>query len=103
MLCRILGSHTGGYDELHLAGYIAMHSAECLPPLATCFMLVSCLAYSLTLKMEAAYSSENSVDFQRTTRRYFPEHKIPLAYLKIGKMNSNLLKVSDIKILTRTA
>jgi hypothetical protein len=36
-------------------------------------MLVSCLAYSLTLKMEAACSSEMSVDFQRTTRRDIPE------------------------------
>jgi hypothetical protein len=34
--------------------------------LATCFMLVSCLAYSLTLKMEATCSSETSVDFKWT-------------------------------------
>jgi hypothetical protein len=26
-----------------------------------------------TLKMEAIFSSETSVDFQRTTRRYIPE------------------------------
>jgi hypothetical protein len=32
--------------------------------LAACFMLVSCLAYSSTLKMEAAHSSEKSLDFQ---------------------------------------
>jgi hypothetical protein len=32
--------------------------------LATCFMLVFCLAYSLTLKMVATCSSETSVDFQ---------------------------------------
>jgi hypothetical protein len=41
-----------------------------LPP---AFMLVSCLAYSLTLKMEAIYSSEMSVDFQWTTQHYIPE------------------------------
>jgi hypothetical protein len=35
--------------------------------------LVSCSAYFSTLKMEAIYSSETSVDFQRTTRRYIPE------------------------------
>jgi hypothetical protein len=35
--------------------------------------LVSCLAYSSTLKMEAKCSSEVSVDFRRTTRRYTPE------------------------------
>jgi hypothetical protein len=37
------------------------------------FTLVSCSAYSSTLKMEAMCSSETSVDFQRTTRRYIPE------------------------------
>jgi hypothetical protein len=43
--------------------------------LATCFKLVSFLAYSSTLKMEAKGSSEMSVDFQRTTRRYTPEDR----------------------------
>jgi hypothetical protein len=33
-------------------------------------------AYSSTLKMEAICSSETSVDFQRTTRRYMPEDNI---------------------------
>jgi hypothetical protein len=33
-------------------------------------------AYSSGLKMEATYSSETSVDFQRTMRRYIPEHRI---------------------------
>jgi hypothetical protein len=42
----------------------------CLPP---AFTLVSCSAYSSTLKMEAICSSETSVDFQRTTLRYIPE------------------------------
>jgi hypothetical protein len=42
-----------------------------LPP----FMLVSCLAYSSTLKMEATCCSEMSVDFQWTTRHYIPEHR----------------------------
>jgi hypothetical protein len=42
----------------------------CLPP---AFMLVSCMAYSSTLKIEVICSSETSVDFQRTTRRYIPE------------------------------
>jgi hypothetical protein len=40
--------------------------------LASCFMLVS---YSSALKMEAVSSSETSVDFQRTTRRYIPEDR----------------------------
>jgi hypothetical protein len=34
--------------------------------------LVSSLAYSSTLKMEATYSSEISVDFHRTARHYVP-------------------------------
>jgi hypothetical protein len=40
-------------------------------PLA--FTLVSCSAYSRTLKTEAICSFETSVNFQRTTRRYIPE------------------------------
>jgi hypothetical protein len=40
---------------------------------ATCFTLLSCMAYSLTLKMEEICSSETSVDFQWTTQRYIPE------------------------------
>jgi hypothetical protein len=41
--------------------------------LAVCFMLVSCLAYSSTLKREVICSSETPVDFQRTTWRYIPK------------------------------
>jgi hypothetical protein len=40
---------------------------------AICYMLVSCLAYSSTLKIEATCYSETSVDFQRIARRYIPE------------------------------
>jgi hypothetical protein len=43
--------------------------------LATCFMLVSCLAYSSTSKMNTTCSSETSVDFQWTARRYIPEDR----------------------------
>jgi hypothetical protein len=39
------------------------------------FTLVSCMAYSSNLKMEAEYSSEESVDFQGTTRCYIPDSK----------------------------
>jgi hypothetical protein len=47
--------------------------------LVACFMLVYCLAYSSTLKMEAICSSETSVYFHRTTRRYMPEDRtLPL-------------------------
>jgi hypothetical protein len=41
--------------------------------LATCFMLVSGLAYSLTVKMEVRHFTEVSVDFERTMRRYIPD------------------------------
>jgi hypothetical protein len=34
------------------------------------FILVSCLAYSLTLKMEVTSSSEVSAECQRTTQHY---------------------------------
>jgi hypothetical protein len=43
--------------------------------LGICVMLVSCLTYSLTLKMEATCSSKTSDDFQRTTQRYIPEDR----------------------------
>jgi hypothetical protein len=41
--------------------------------LTACFMLVSCLAYSSTLKMEMTCSSEASVGFQQPTQRYIPD------------------------------
>jgi hypothetical protein len=43
------------------------------PLLATCFHAGFLLGLFSTLKMEAICSSETSVDFQRTTRRYIPE------------------------------
>jgi hypothetical protein len=43
--------------------------------LAICFMLVSCLAYSSTLKIEVTCSYKMSVDFQRTTRCYVPQDR----------------------------
>jgi hypothetical protein len=49
----------------------------CLP---LAFTLVSCSAYSSTLKMLAICSSETVIDFQRTTRRYIPEESILLLF-----------------------
>jgi hypothetical protein len=67
----------GGTYRLHLQGRNhklskkpAVRAEFCLPP---GFTLVSCSAYSSTLKMMATSSSETSVDFQRTTWRYIPE------------------------------
>lgn len=43
--------------------------------LHSCFIPVSYLAYSSTLRMEVIYPSEKSVYFQRTTRRYPRNHR----------------------------
>jgi hypothetical protein len=48
--------------------------------LATYFTLVSCLTYSSTVKMGTICSSETSVDFQRTTRRYILEDRTLVYY-----------------------
>jgi hypothetical protein len=42
---------------------------------ATHFMLVSCLAYSLTMTVEATFSPETLVDVQRTAWHYIPEDR----------------------------
>jgi hypothetical protein len=44
-------------------------------PPANCFHVVSCLAYSLALKMELTHSSKTPADFQQTTQRYIPEER----------------------------
>jgi hypothetical protein len=43
--------------------------------LATCFMLVSCLAYSSSMMMEVTFSSDTIVDFQQTMQHYATEDK----------------------------
>jgi hypothetical protein len=40
---------------------------------STATLVASCLAYSLTLKMEAVCSSDTLVHFYRTTKHYIPE------------------------------
>jgi hypothetical protein len=44
-------------------------------PWSVCFMLVSCLAYSSTLKTEVICSSKMSINFQRTTWRYIQDDR----------------------------
>jgi hypothetical protein len=44
--------------------------------LVSAFLLVVCLAYSSTLKMEATCSFETSVDIHRTTQHYISEDRI---------------------------
>jgi hypothetical protein len=43
--------------------------------LAARFMLVSCLSYIYTLKMEALFSSETSIDFHRNTSCYIVDDR----------------------------
>jgi hypothetical protein len=43
--------------------------------LVNSFMLVSCLAYTSTLSMEARFSCEKFVEFERTTWEYIPENR----------------------------
>jgi hypothetical protein len=66
---------------------------------ATCFTLVSCLVYSLTLKMEATCSSEASVGFQRTTRRYTGQRR---DWLWAGRPRSRSLSPGMVRNLLFT-
>jgi hypothetical protein len=55
---------------------------------STCclLLLVSCLTYSSTLKMEAVHCSETSVDFHRTTRRHISGNKTLLEKLLFSRV-----------------
>jgi hypothetical protein len=56
----ILGSHSGDYEE-----FLALEctTVDSQPTFATCFALVSYLAYSSTLKMDAIFSPEARMAF----------------------------------------
>jgi hypothetical protein len=61
-------------------------------------MLVSCLASSSTLKVEAIFSSEMSIDFHCTARPYMPEHKTVednLKVLPVHDLKSNLRRLQN--------
>jgi hypothetical protein len=69
----------GARSRLHLQGRRisrARNQRESMWQAEPAFTLVSCSDYSSTLKMEAIYSSETLVDFQRTTRRYIREDSL---------------------------
>jgi hypothetical protein len=91
---KIWGSRSGGCEEFYLLGSNAVWSVESRAQLATCSMLISCLAYSSILKMAATCSSETSVDFQRTTVLYpkrYNSIKVRLSsriYYTVRKMTS---------------
>jgi hypothetical protein len=68
------------WSKTKLKNFIFWDTMPCMPlevkaDLYTCFIQVSCMACSLTLKMEEICFSDMSVDFKRTTRRYFPEER----------------------------
>jgi hypothetical protein len=52
-------------------------------------MLVPCLAYSSTLKMETICSSETSIDFHRTAWRYIPQDIIIHSVLVLENINTH--------------
>jgi hypothetical protein len=84
VFCGIWGSHSGGYEECQLVWYNAMQSVESQqtfrrhvsPPslLATCSHSGFLLGLYLNHEDGEIYSSETSIDIQRTTRRDIPEY-----------------------------
>jgi starvation-inducible outer membrane lipoprotein len=55
---------------------LKLNKATFLALLAASFMLVSCLPYPSTLKVESKCSSKMSVGFQQITKHYIPEERI---------------------------
>jgi hypothetical protein len=69
-----VNQHLEGTCRLHLQGRRISHARnQHEAGSKQRFILVSCLVYSSTLKMEATCSCVTSVGFQRTTWRYIPE------------------------------
>jgi hypothetical protein len=66
------------------------------PELDAFFMVASYFAYSSTLKMESICSSETSVDFHRTTRRYVAEDG-RTAHRLMALENSVLRTILDLE------
>jgi hypothetical protein len=62
--------HFGGTHRFHSQDLGVNQARSQEQQLAACTLLVSRLAYTSTLKMEAIYSSETSVNFYRITQRY---------------------------------
>jgi hypothetical protein len=75
---KIWGS-SGDYEEFCHLGYYVVQSVESELMFwrnmssPSCFVLVSCWAYSSTLKVVAKCSSEILVDFHQATWRYIPK------------------------------
>jgi hypothetical protein len=54
---------------------ILVSSKQSATRLATCFLLVVCLAYPFTVKTEVVSSFEMSVNFYQTTQHHIPEDR----------------------------
>jgi hypothetical protein len=84
-----IGGCVGPRPGLDPVEYRKISSRESKQPgLLPAFTLVACSTYSSTLKMEATHSSEISIEFQRTTRRYIPEDSTVL-FTTIAVTTSN--------------
>jgi hypothetical protein len=77
-------------SEEHVASIFKISEKEKSYILATFFMLVSCLAYPSTLKMEAIRYSETSADFQHN-RRLTSQDKELLIHKFVGPLVSGEL------------
>jgi hypothetical protein len=65
-----------------------------------CLTLVSCFAYSSTLKMKAILPTETSIHFQPSTRRYIPEDRTLLNH-RCEKLRAYTLRAvlsADVKL-----
>jgi hypothetical protein len=70
---RTYGLHLQGWRVSQERNYYETGSKQRL--LTSCFMIVSCVAYSSIMKTEVTYSSERSVDSPQTTWHYVPENR----------------------------
>jgi hypothetical protein len=74
LICRfIISVYLDTETEYKNAGNILLEERRALS--STCFKLVSCLAYYSTLNLMVIFSSETSIDFQRTARRNIPDDR----------------------------
>jgi hypothetical protein len=117
MPCTLLkvNWHFGGTCCLHLQGQRISQasnqqergSKEQVALLAACFMLVTCLVYSLTLKMEATCSSKMSAEVQWNTQHYITEERTLQKFICFGIIITTVIKSayilqSNIRILPHT-
>jgi hypothetical protein len=72
-VCRSIGCDNSVYEDFwDMTACFPVNINPCACP---CFMVVSLLTNSSTLKMEQTLSSEASVDFRRIRRHYIPDDR----------------------------